>query len=543
MSDKYSDATLQVLAHLASQGEPASPAPMGVDTESGVSRTVPAPPPPTGDPAADMPADVPRDHRVFANRNLALDQVDLVGFDMDYTLAIYNQPRMEALSIEATLTKLIDTRGYPKQVADLVYDPALGLRGLVVDMQEGNVFKPDRFGAPGPVRHGKRLLPRAERNALYNQGAVQLSSKRFAWIDTLFALPDVVMYITLVDFFDHHEGDRPSYETLWTDIRECIDMAHRDGSIKKIIAARLEDFVEPDPALAETLHRFRSSGRKVFLLTNSEWTYTDPVMTFLLGGVLPSYDNWRSYFDAVIVEARKPLFFTGDQPFQEIDTATGAPTGDMPNGPFDRTKVYAGGNVRDFEARFGMSGTQILYVGDHIYGDILRSRKSTAWRTAMILQELESEVRIHDQVAGHFALLETQARELRHIDGELHEKRTLLHRLQKVDSVKADIPAETLKEAVGNLKTKTDALAQRLRECQLAYAAAEDALDKAFNPYWGPCFREGSRTSKFGEQVEKYACVYTSRVSNFRYYSPFRYFRGPRNRMPHEPDPTPSPLG
>ncbi|MGZ3408615.1 MAG: 5'-nucleotidase domain-containing protein, partial [Polyangia bacterium] len=29
-------------------------------------------------------------------------------------------------------------------------------------------------------------------------------------------------------------------------------------------------------------------------------------------------------------------------------------------------------------------------------------------------------------------------------------------------------------------------------------------------------------------------CVYTSRVSNFLAYSPLRYFRSPRDHMPHE---------
>jgi len=34
--------------------------------------------------------------------------------------------------------------------------------------------------------------------------------------------------------------------------------------------------------------------------------------------------------------------------------------------------------------------------------------------------------------------------------------------------------------------------------------------------------------------VEDYACVYTSRVSNFLAYSPVQYFRAPRALMPHE---------
>ena len=46
--------------------------------------------------------------------------------------------------------------------------------------------------------------------------------------------------------------------------------------------------------------------------------------------------------------------------------------------------------------------------------------------------------------------------------------------------------------------------------------------------------RRVAAAARNGEQVEAYACVYTSRVSNFRFYSPMQYFRGPRDRMPHE---------
>jgi predicted HAD superfamily phosphohydrolase YqeG len=40
------------------------------------------------------------------------------------------------------------------------------------------------------------------------------------------------------------------------------------------------------------------------------------------------------------------------------------------------------------------SGTEVLYVGDHIYGDILTSKKEAGWRTMIILPELENELRI-----------------------------------------------------------------------------------------------------------------------------------------------------
>ena len=36
----------------------------------------------------------------------------------------------------------------------------------------------------------------------------------------------------------------------------------------------------------------------------------------------------------------------------------------------------------------------MLYIGDHIYGDILRSKKTLGWRTMLVVPELETELSI-----------------------------------------------------------------------------------------------------------------------------------------------------
>ncbi len=41
--------------------------------------------------------------QVFVNRNLRMADIELVGFDMDYTLAIYHMRRLEQLSFDMTL--------------------------------------------------------------------------------------------------------------------------------------------------------------------------------------------------------------------------------------------------------------------------------------------------------------------------------------------------------------------------------------------------------------------------------------------------------
>ena len=52
----------------------------------------------------------------------------------------------------------------------------------------------------------------------------------------------------------------------------------------------------------------------------------------------------------------------------------------------------------------------------------------------------------------------------------------------------------------------------------------EDGKD--FSRHWGYLSRAGlNDKSQFTRQIEKYADIYTSRVSNFLRYTPFAYFR------------------
>src|SRR5204863_5596006 len=81
--------------------------------------------------------DVARKNRVFCNRNLRMDSIEMNGFDMDYTLALYHQERLEQLSMELTLQKLVDKHGYSDEILQLSYDPRWAIRGLVVDKKNG----------------------------------------------------------------------------------------------------------------------------------------------------------------------------------------------------------------------------------------------------------------------------------------------------------------------------------------------------------------------------------------------------------------------
>src|SRR6185369_9478569 len=162
--------------------------------------------------SATRPLDIPRQSRIYVNRNLRLDRIEMVGFDMDYTLALYNQACIEELSMRATLHKLVTTKGYPDAIRTLAYDPMLAIRGLVVDRVNGNIFKPDRYGFPGRAQHGLGTIERPKVAELYQRERMRLSNRRYAWIDSLFALPEAVLYANLVDYFDRHDiPAKPDY--------------------------------------------------------------------------------------------------------------------------------------------------------------------------------------------------------------------------------------------------------------------------------------------------------------------------------------------
>ena len=87
---------------------------------------------------------------------------------------------------------------------------------------------------------------------------------------------------------------------------------------------------------------------------------------------------------------------------------------------------------------------------------------------------------------------------------------------------------DALEQTLGGLREKMAALDARI--APLAKASAE-----LWSPSWGLLMRAGNDKSHFARQVERYADVYTSRVSNLLYLTPFAYLRSPRGSLPHDP--------
>ena len=67
-----------------------------------------------------------------------------------------------------------------------------------------------------------------------------------------------------------------------------------------------------------------------------------------------------------------------------------------------------------FSKLIGARGKDVLYVGDHIFGDILKSKKMRGWRTFLVVPELAHELHVWTN------------------------KNTLFNRLQNLDAILSD---------------------------------------------------------------------------------------------------------
>ncbi|MBI3182925.1 MAG: HAD-IG family 5'-nucleotidase [Myxococcales bacterium] len=480
-------------------------------------------------------ANIDRARQVFVNRNLRMAKIELIGFDMDYTLAIYHMRRIEQLSYEMTLRRLTRSYGYQEEIARIPYDHLFGMRGLMVDKANGNLIKMDRFGHVGRAYHGMRPLPQDIYYKLYRNERVRVKNPQYAWIDTLFALPEACLYAGIIELMESL-GQPVDYGKLYDAIREAIDTVHRDGSLKAEIQKDIGRYIFKDPELGPALHKLRSGGKKLFLLTNSMWDYTDGVMRYLLDGVLPEYPSWRNYFDLICCGSQKPGFFSEQRPFLEVDTSSEECRLWGEASSLERWKVYQGGNLADFERMSGFSGDAILYVGDHIYGDILKSKKTSLWRTCMVVQEIEDEINYTELRKEEISRLSELELVRARLDDEVNQRKAQLNLLER--RLEKDDPdgqeRSRLEEERRRAKAELDKLRKSLKETTELADTLEADVEAGFNPYWGLLFKEGSENSKFGEQVEQYACVYTSRASNLLHYSPMQYYRSPRELMPHE---------
>ncbi len=433
---------------------------------------------------------------------------------MDHTLIRYNSKNFESLVFKLAVEQLVEHKKYPELIKSLKFKFDDAVRGLILDSKNGNILKLSRYGAIRHSFHGTKQINFAEQKKIYRSIYVDLNDPNYFAIDTSFSIAFCVLYSQLVDLKDENLYELPNYSSIALDVLSVVDQIHSDGNLKSKITKDLANYVLKEPEVVEGLKRYLRYGKKIFILTNSEFFYTKLLLDYAINPFLSEGDTWESLFEYVITLANKPRFFYDKLKFLTVDPTTGTMTnlqGKITPG------VYQGGCATKFTEDLEINGDEILYIGDHIYGDIVRLKKDCNWRTALVVEELGQEIDSQEKallvekkiVASMDVKKILEEKYLEFLTGDIeensHKHETELHDLQKqISTIDAEI-SKLLKEE-----------------------------QKFYNDKWGRVFRAGAEESYFAHQVDRFACIYMEKLADLLQQSPLTYFRAHRRILAHD---------
>ncbi|XP_055922442.1 5'-nucleotidase domain-containing protein 3 [Eupeodes corollae] len=443
---------------------------------------------------------------VFACNELDLQEVEVYGFDYDYTLACYKSC-LHDLLYNLGRDMLIKKFKYPEEIAQLEYKPGFAVRGLHYDIEKGLLLKLDSFLQIqlGSVYRGLTKIPDSEVLKIYKNRIIPIAyveghsksyqqdvKAKMVQLADLFSVPEMCLLCNVAEYFEKNHIDYHP-EILFDDVKSSVQRCH--PIMHQIVLEDAESFIEKNPLLPGFFERLIKAGKKLFLVTNSPFPFVNRGMTLLAGS------NWRDYFDVIIVQARKPKFFTDEsRPIRLYDEKTNTHVWDRVS-KLERGKIYYEGTVKQLQELTGWHGHSVLYFGDHPYSDLADVTLEHGWRTGAIISELTHEINTLN-------------------DEQFKKNANWLQMLTQLIEDHQDNESEAAQISLKNWMNERDILRNETK--------------KVFNTQFGSVFRTYHNPTYFSRRLFRFADIYTSDITNLLHYSVAHTFYPRRGVMPHE---------
>ncbi|XP_067947991.1 5'-nucleotidase domain-containing protein 3-like isoform X2 [Watersipora subatra] len=398
---------------------------------------------------------------------------------------------------------LVNTKNYPKVLERLKYIPDFAIRGLHFDLKRGLLMKLDAFHhiQRDTVYRGMTRVPWSEVIDYYSGFHVPVTmmnqyhgsgsgTEMHQFVD-IFAIPEISLVAQVIEFFRSNFIEYDPEYVFW-DVRSAVESIHSSGELHRAITNNLERYLPSRRQTTELLERLVSCNKKLFLISNSGFPFINAGMTHMVGS------HWLDLFDVVIINARKPDFFTsGKRPFRTYIPETNSKLWHRVT-TLEKGSVYSEGNLYDLRQFTGWSGSKVLYFGDHVYTDLADATLHHGWRTGAIIPELKEEVKILN--------CEEFKRDI-----------WLLVNLQELlEKYQDEAPEEVLEH------WKLELISIRKRTKNM------------FNPQFGSLFRTYHNATYFSRRLHRFAAIYTSSLTNLLHYSVNHTFYPRRGALAHE---------
>ncbi|RLN02076.1 hypothetical protein BBO99_00002772 [Phytophthora kernoviae] len=393
-----------------------------------------------------------------------------IGFDVDHTLVEYRLPYLLQTSFSQAAKDLQKDFVVLRTIPLATWLPSITQRGIAVDTARGNFLHIGEDGSIKRAYHGSHEISYFSFNVLYGDtetsdggGNSVCSFANSSKMMYLYTAADIIyapLYAWMVDAFDTGVITREELETslylvpdieqqppgnpddpflanktVYVSLSTFVLKAARSfyaGTFWKMIISTPDLLIQPNADIVSFLDMLKTSfGRQLFVLTNGSWTHCNTVMQFAVGR------NWMKYFDLVVTEANKEVFFDEFNvlPFSELDAQSVANNDTSARRvqkklvtKLSRHKIYAHGNVktlmtffsenawhptstnlivekgqvrfRDIKMQLCTCGLtqvghyvlqRICYFGDHLMQDVyLPARHTTTWDLVAIVKEIQN---------------------------------------------------------------------------------------------------------------------------------------------------------
>jgi hypothetical protein len=153
----------------------------------------------------------------------------------------------------------------------------------------------------------------------------------------------------------------------------------------------------------------------------------------------------------------------------------------------------------------------VLYVGDHIFADVLRSKKALGWRTLLVVPELDAELEALAGCKNNMAELRMLRKQRDALDDQIQRLEWQLSNTD-VDSdpshnmdgsawgTSSEEEINAVADMLANLKQQRASLRERHRDLLRSH-------HEQFHPVWGQLMKTGYQNSRYAHQMERCAAA------------------------------------
>jgi HAD superfamily 5'-nucleotidase-like hydrolase len=330
---------------------------------------------------------------------------DCIGFDLDNTLAEYNEQELINLIYEIIANCMVNNYNYnPNDLLKPVTDDIDFIRkGLTLDIERGNIVSLADDGTVLRASYGTRLLSAAEIKDIYGSDRAwnvgiqhcndflttwngQLSEKIRSSLD-YFDMCVPLIFARSIDSLAGHQS--VTAYNVWMHIFNSLCSMFKKENYKDNCGGYYDTLKQnPDkyikkrsPEFLNWIISLKKANKTTFLITGSDYDYGEFIARNALG------PDWEKHFDIVVYYARKPGFFSQNREFK----VAGPQETVVSPEKLEFGQSYREGNWTDLHQLFTKSLNKVpkcLYIGDNLIQDVYAPAKFKCCDTVAVVKEL-----------------------------------------------------------------------------------------------------------------------------------------------------------